>query len=309
MSSLIPADVPSGFTMRCCRPSGDTASPWRAIGLEGTDIMLAFSKMSESSRNDNAVRSLRKQVFSKHWPLNPGISAASATVASHYFLRNPAGQYLYIYLTRFVKALCEEQYKRPFGDLRILDWGCGKGHVSKLLMDLGAKQLQSCDIVSEKEDSAFGQETPIIKQFDIEVTPLEHEYILPYDDATLDVVLSVGVLEHVLNDGASLAEITRVLKPGGLFFCFFLPTDLSWTQKLAHWRGDHYHDRFYNEKSIHELLKSAGLRVLDVWYRQLFPKNSVAYPNFRLFERIDQLLTENTPLRYFATNIEFVSIK
>ena len=138
---------------------------------------------------------------------------------------------------------------------------------------------------------------------------MQYDGVLPYGDASFDVVLSVGVLEHVPNDRASLAEIKRVLKPSGLFFCFFLPTDLSWTQKLAHLRGDFYHDRFYNERVVKEMLAESGMKLVDLWYRQLFPKNSVHYPNFRMFERIDQLLTENTPLRVFATNIEFVSEK
>ncbi len=258
---------------------------------------------------NNSVHSLRTEVFSKDWPLDHEITAAAATQPSHNFLKNPSGQYLYVYLTRFVKALSEQHFGCPFGDLSVLDWGCGKGQVSKLLRDLGPRHLESCDILTDKDDSAFGQETPILKQFAIQVKPLEHEYILPYDDASFDVLLSVGVLEHVPNEHASLLEIKRVLKPGGLFFCFFLPTDLSWTQKLAHLRGNYYHDRFYNEPLVKELLASAGLELLDVWYRQLFPKNSVRYPNFRLFERMDQFMTENTPLRYFATNVEFVSVK
>jgi SAM-dependent methyltransferase len=117
------------------------------------------------------------------------------------------------------------------------------------------------------------------------------------------------VLEHVPNDAASIAEITRILKPGGFFFCFYLPTRLSWTQKVARSRGDEYHDRLYTRQSIDALLKSAGLQLRDVWYRQLFPKNVIHYPAFRTFEQIDQLLTRYTPLRYFATNIEFVATK
>jgi SAM-dependent methyltransferase len=38
---------------------------------------------------------------------------------------------------------------------------------------------------------------------------------LPFRDATLDGALSVEVLEHVPDDAATLAELTRVLKPGG----------------------------------------------------------------------------------------------
>jgi hypothetical protein len=73
--------------------------------------------------------------------------------------------------------------------------------------------------------------------------------------------------------------------------------------------GDGYHDRLYTEGRVKDLLRAAGLNLLDLWYRQLFPKNSAHYPDFRLFERIDQCITENTQLRYFATNIEFVSVK
>ena len=237
------------------------------------------------------------------------IRSAVASVPSHFFLNNPSGQNLYVYLTQFVKALSEEHFRRPFHDLSVLDWGCGKGHVTKLLRNLSPGRLESCDVVTDKEDSAFGQETPIIEKFGINVTPLMHESILPYDGSTFDILLSVGVLEHVPNDRASLAEILRILKPGGLFFCFFLPTNLAWTQKVAHMRGNYYHDRFYNEKLVKEMVKSAGMELLDLWYRQLFPKNTVRYPDFRFFERLDQLITENTPLRYFATNIEFVSVK
>ena len=237
------------------------------------------------------------------------IRSVAATLPSHSFLENPSGQYSYVYLTRFVKALSEQHFGRPFGDISVLDWGCGKGHVSKLLRDLRPKQLESCDLVSEKPDSAFGQDTPILKRFNIAVTPLKHEWRLPYEDQAFDVLLSVGVLEHVPDDRASLVEIRRVLKPGGLFFCFFLPTNLSWGQKIAHWRGNHYHDRFYNEPLLKSMFQSAGLDLLDVWYRQFFPKSSIYYPYFRFFEKLDQVITENTPLRYFATNIELVAVK
>lgn len=129
---------------------------------------------------DRSVRLLRTEVFSAHWPLDEEIRQVSATLGSvlighyptlpsHSFLANPSGQYLYVYLTRFVRALSEKRLGRPFGDLSVLDWGCGKGHVSKLLRDLGPKSLDSCDILSEREDSAFGQEVPLIKRFGIQV--------------------------------------------------------------------------------------------------------------------------------------------
>lgn len=258
---------------------------------------------------DDSVRSLRRNIFTKQWPLDDDLTALAAKFPTHRFLENPTGQYGYIYLTQFVKALAERQTGKPFSDLTVLDWGCGKGHVSKIIQELGPKQLDSCDVLSDKGDSTFGQQTPIIERFSIKVKPLEHEFLLPYEDGIFDVVMSVGVLEHVPNDRASLAEIARVLKPGGLFFCYYLPTKLSWTQKISHWRGNDYHDRLYSKDQVQEMLGEAGLELIDFWYRQILPKNTVSYPNFRLFEKLDQLVTEYSPLRYFATNIEFVSVK
>lgn len=254
-------------------------------------------------------RRLRRDIFSKNWPLDEEIREIAANYPSHRFLANPSGLYSSVYLTRYVMAFAENHFARPFSELSVLDWGCGKGHISKLLSDLRPKQLDSCDILADRADSSFGQDAPLIERFNIQVTGLQHEYILPYDSANFDVVLSVGVLEHVANERASLAEISRVLKPGGLFFCFFLPTRLSWTQQISRWRGENYHDRLYSEPRVRQMLSATPMELLDLWYRQMLPKNSVQYPNFRLFERIDQFVTEHTPLRYFATNLEFVTAK
>lgn len=252
---------------------------------------------------------LRKDIFSRRWKLDDEITSTAASIASHRFLENPSGQYAYIYLTQYIKAIAEYHFQRPFGQIDVLDWGCGKGHVSKLFHDLGPHRIESCDIELDKDDSAFGQQTPILQRFQISVTPLRHPSKLPYPDASFDVVVSFGVLEHVADDDASIAEIDRILKPGGLFFCFFLPTKYSWTQKLSRSGGDQYHDRLYTRKSIDNLLQPVHLRLRDIWYRQLLPKNKVVYPAFRIFEQIDQRLTRHTPLRYLATNIEFVAAK
>ncbi|MFP5228299.1 MAG: class I SAM-dependent methyltransferase [Acidobacteriota bacterium] len=205
--------------------------------------------------------------------------------------------------------LSEAQLGCQFEQLSILDWGCGKGHVSKLLGDLNPGKLVSCDVVSGKDDSSFGQETPILDRYKISVEPLVHEWKLPFADESFNLVLSFGVLEHVPDDRASVEEIVRVMKPGGLFFCFHLPTKLSWTQFAARRGGDNYHDRLYTTRTVRNLLGQNHLAILDLWYRSILPKNRIRYPAFRLFERIDQLLTEHTPLRYFATNLEFVCMK
>lgn len=285
-----------------------------AFGVFGEQLFMGMEMVGRGSRwasedsMDSRIKKIRRKVFSEKIPLDVDLLQIVEGFSSHNFLKNPSGQNVYLYLTKYVKVLCEYYCNKDIKELNILDWGCGKGHVTFLLSKLGANH-RSCDIDSDSPDASFGQETPIIDKNNIEVDPITHEYILPYNDETMDVVLSFGVLEHVAHDYESLINIKRILRKEGLLFCFSLPYSFSWTQRIAHIRGDHYHDRLYHKRRVNELLKSSGFDILDMWHRQLFPKNSIKYPQYRLFERLDQFLTEHTPLKYLATNIEFVAAK
>jgi hypothetical protein len=84
---------------------------------------------------NDSVPVLRTKIFSEHWPFDEAIRETASTLPSRSFLANPSGQYPYVYLTRFVKALSGKHFDCPFSDVAVLDWGCGKGHVD----DLGPK--------------------------------------------------------------------------------------------------------------------------------------------------------------------------
>lgn len=257
--------------------------------------------------NRKKLVALRHTHFQQHLPLNQQLINLVGDIDSHAFLTNPASQNVFLYLTDYVRAVLEYWFGASCDKVSVLDWGCGKGHISFLMREMGV-QITSCD-VRGADDSAFGQIAPIIEKASLKVVTLEHPYLLPFSDASFDVILSFGVLEHVPNDLASLTEIHRVLKPSGLFLCFFLPYYLSWTQHLAHLRGDFYHDRLYSKKMVKHLLKQTNFELLDLWHRQLLPKNSISYAKYHIFESVDQWLTQNTPLKYTATNIEFVAVK
>ena len=61
---------------------------------------------------------------------------------------------------------------------------------------------------------------------------------LPFPDATFDVVITSEVLEHIQDDVTAIAEMVRVLKPGGRFAA----TVPSWFPEVVNWKlSDEYH--------------------------------------------------------------------
>lgn len=224
--------------------------------------------------------------------------------ASHAFLAGNT-QLVYLRIASFIAALGGHLRAGLPHALQVLDWGCGKGHMTYLMRRAGF-DVVSCDRRVAADDSAFGQATPIIAAQGIDVVPLDHDTLLPFADGSFDMALSTGVLEHVADDAGSLKELRRVLRPGGLLVVTFLPYTLSWTQRLAHARGNFYHPRLYSRHGLRELGHAAGFDLLLLEHGQLLPKNSVSMRLGRLLEPLDLFLCRHTPLRYFATNLEAV---
>jgi SAM-dependent methyltransferase len=94
---------------------------------------------------------------------------------------------------------------------------------------------------------------------------------LPFPDATFDVVITSEVLEHIQDDVAAIAEMVRVLKPGGRFAA----TVPAWFPEVVNWRlSDEYHApksagghvRIYSRTELRAKLRAAGLDV-DGYHR------------------------------------------
>jgi SAM-dependent methyltransferase len=90
----------------------------------------------------------------------------------------------------------------------VLEVGSGEG---KLLRTIAAHkpglQLHGCDVRIPKS-------APDVYKF------LHMGAKIPADDASFDVVLTFDVLEHVPDPAATLAEVSRVLKPNGKLVAF-----------------------------------------------------------------------------------------
>src|SRR5262249_41949592 len=153
-------------------------------------------------------------------PPEPYLSDVARRVPSHRFLGNST-QAIYVRQVALLSRLLESQTGRPPDQIDVLDWGCGKGHISYLLSKLRYRVV-SCDIACDADDSAFGQHAPINNERGHRVVALRDPIRLPFDDASFDCVTSFGVLEHVADDFASIREIHRVLKKDGVFYVSFL---------------------------------------------------------------------------------------
>jgi len=140
---------------------------------------------------------------------------------------------------------------------------------------------------------------------------------LPFAAGSFDIVFSNEVLEHVQDDAAALAEMVRVLRPGGRLF-IFCPNRWHWMEQHGiYWRGEYRfgnkplvnylptplrdrlapHVRAYTKRQLNGL--AAGLPVREIHHRRIFGGyDNIAYRRPALGRLIRGILypLEKTPL-------------
>ncbi|HEX9202292.1 MAG TPA: class I SAM-dependent methyltransferase [Acidobacteriaceae bacterium] len=99
----------------------------------------------------------------------------------------------------------------------VLDVGCGRGvGVQVLLEQFGAGQVYGVDL--DPEQIRLAQRRFAGKSEGRVVLAVGSVLNLPFPDEYFDAVFDFGMLHHVVDWQAGVAEIRRVLKPSGLFF-------------------------------------------------------------------------------------------
>ncbi|MDL9936562.1 class I SAM-dependent methyltransferase [Gordonia sp. ABSL1-1] len=87
---------------------------------------------------------------------------------------------------------------------------------------------------------------------------------LPYADDSFDVVLMSEILEHIPSDEAAIAEMVRILKPGGVAA---VTVPRYWPEKVCWALSDEYHEvegghvRIYKASELAGKVRAAGLEV------------------------------------------------
>jgi ubiquinone/menaquinone biosynthesis C-methylase UbiE len=133
--------------------------------------------------------------------------------------------------------------------LTVGDLGCGTGQVSELVSPHVAKVIAvdgSADMVQAARRRLKGASHVEVRRGDMEA--------LPIDDGQLDVAIVALVLHHVPEPPRAIAEVSRVLKPGGrVLIVDMLPHDRAeYQQQMGHvWLG-------FSEKTIKKHLEAAG---------------------------------------------------
>jgi SAM-dependent methyltransferase len=159
-------------------------------------------------------------------------------------------------------------------DMRVLDWGCGNGHFSYFLLSRNVKTI------GFSFDAAPAHLARDPRYAHVVGTP-EEPVRLPFDDRAFDLVFSIGVLEHVGDTGgderASLAEIRRILRPGGHFLCFHLPNRFGWVEPLGRVLGaiGYSHPRRYRVRDIVAMVDAAGLQLVERGRYNFLPRNEL----------------------------------
>jgi SAM-dependent methyltransferase len=150
--------------------------------------------------------------------------------------------------------------------LRILEIGCGKGAILSRLnaaghrcngIDIDRDAVRECCAVHPELSVEFGSGDSI-----------------PFPPASFDVVLSFDVLEHIRDSGRHIAEVKRVLTPGGRYL---LQTPNKWTnipfETLRHVRKMHLgpvaayrsaiedHCALHNYWQLRRRLESSGFEL------------------------------------------------
>ena len=142
------------------------------------------------------------------------------------------------------QILSEVEYPRP-----ILDIGCGDGHFASVLFPDGADVGLDPGLADLSEARSRGV---------YRLLTAADSGVMPFADRRFRSVVSNCVFEHIPNIDATVAEIARVLEPGGVFattvigehFREFLTDAAAW-RRLGLSAAHRTYVDWFNRKAVH----------------------------------------------------------
>jgi ubiquinone/menaquinone biosynthesis C-methylase UbiE len=233
---------------------------------------------------------------------------------SHLAAGRPAagGQFILERRARLVRPLL------PSARGHLVDFGCGNGAQTLLL----AGDFDHCTgvDVSEMFLEEFRREIAARGLQDRIDAVATGGGAIPLPRGSADVVTSFTVLEHVPDQGAALAEMRRILRPGGKLIITVpnrwwifethgadLPL-LPWNRvPLVSWWPKGIHDRWarariYRRREIVMLLVRSGFTI-DESFRMTAPMDMIPWEPMRRLVRSTLFRSDRAPTPFQATEI------
>ncbi len=167
----------------------------------------------------------------------------------------------------------------PLEEKRLLDVGTGDGTYAIAAAERGA-QVVGLDVSQEMLDAARLRAEQAGLELELREGWAE---ALPFDDGEFDLVLAVTILCFVAEPQKAVAEMARVLAPGGRLVLADLgrwSTWAAWRRVKGVFGSRTWRDvRFWSVVSLSEVVTAAGLAVEQV-------RGSVYYPPVGMAARL-----------------------
>ncbi|MFA6429364.1 MAG: class I SAM-dependent methyltransferase [Patescibacteria group bacterium] len=219
-------------------------------------------------------------------------------MTSHeYFLEKFAKIYPFSHcIWRIPEAVAQTQFL-PFRG-PCLDLGCGDGTYMQVMLGQVGRPT---DLTTGSTAKLIGLDPQAVEIERARARGIYDELIvgvstkIPLPDASVSMVFSNSVVEHIEDKQGTIREIARILKPGGRYV-FSAPSEgftpgLPWRQRLERWRmgtgdawasllnGTFKHYWMQSPEAWTQDLAQAGLRVVGHRYT-LTPENHATWERF-----------------------------
>ena len=152
---------------------------------------------------------------------------------------------------------------------RVLDMGCGPGRHAFEMYRRGADVIaldQDADELATVSEwfAAMREEGSVPAGAEADVKQGD-ALDLPFPDGEFDRVVASEVLEHIPDDDRAVAELVRVLRPGGTIAVTVprcLPERICWALSDRYHEVEGGHVRIYRADELRAKLQGAGLRYV-----------------------------------------------
>lgn len=148
-------------------------------------------------------------------------------------------------------AFYRERYsiEEMFGGKVVLDIGCGAGGKTMYYAAQGVEKIVGMDIVAhyKEESEALARELGCADKFEFVHGDAAE---MPFADNTFDTIVMNDAMEHVSKPDLVLAEVKRVLKPGGRLYVNFPPINHPFGAHLSDLIGIPWVHLFFREKTL-----------------------------------------------------------